>query len=216
MKPELETIFTIIILVLVLLLLAGVVLYLKNKAHLSMVHQALSDSQRLVERLKEAERKYQTQIHTLHRNVRIVQSSLEKARADYLIMFRSGYNRLGHLFEARHFADTQRETEAVLCRKVGEILKEIDGDPDGIRQLMNFIEENLDHPIAHLKEDIPDISDTDILLFCYLVIGYDASLISLLMGIDNLNTVYSRKSRLIARIRKLPVAKARRYLDLLE
>lgn len=197
-----------------ILLLSGGVLLEKEKARRARVQQALSDSRRLVERLEEAERRHLTRIHTLNRNVRQAQSDLEEARSEYLYLFRSGYGRLGKLFEVRHFADSQRETEKVLCEKVGEILKEIDGDRDGLRQLKRFIEEKLDRPLTHLKEDLPDLKEREIQLFCYLVIGYDASLISLLLGIDNLNTVYSRKNRLLGRIKSLPPAKARRYLAL--
>ena len=97
---------------------------------------------------------------------------------------------------------------------MGEILKEIDGDRKGFRQLRKYIEEKLDKPISRLLKDIPDLKEDDIRLFCYLVIGYEPSLISLLMGIDNLGTVYSRKHRLLDRIRKLPASRARRYLEL--
>ena len=198
----------------VLLVLSALVIILDERARRMKDQQVLADSQRLVARLKESEHRHLNQIHALHRDVRNTRSSLEEVRSDYLFMLRSGYRRLGNLFEARHFAGSQNHYEKVLCQKVGEILKEIDGDRMGFRKLRKFIEDNLDKPISHLMEDIPDLKDVDIQLFCYLVIGYDASLISLLMGIDNLNTVYSRKNRLIGRIKKLPVSKARRYLDL--
>ena len=50
----------------------------------------------------------------------------------------------------------------------------------------------------------------------YLVIGYDASLISLLMDVGSINTVYSRKKRLLERIKRLPPARAKRYLALID
>ena len=202
------------ILLSLILALAGLVLLQRERARRATVQQALADSERLVGKLEEATRSHLDKIHSLNRDVRITRSALEAIRSEYLYMLRSGYQRLGRLFEARHFAGSQNRYEETLCRKVGEILKEIDGDPKGSRRLEKFIEDNLDRPISHLKEDIPELKAQDILLFCYLVIGYDASLISLLMGIDNLNTVYSRKHRLIGRIKRLPVTKARRYLDL--
>jgi len=198
-----------------LLALSGVVLLGNERARRLKDRQALTDARRLSKRLQEAERQHLNRIHSLERDVRKRDSTLEEIRSDYLFMFRSGYRRLGSLFEARHFADSQKHNEKVLCQKVAEILKEIDGDRKGFRKLRKFIEDNLDKPISHLISDIPGLKEVDVQLFCYLVIGYDASLISLLMGIDSLNTVYSRKNRLVGRIKKLPPAKARRYLDLI-
>ena len=48
----------------------------------------------------------------------------------------------------------------------------------------------------------------------YLVIGYDAPLISVLMGTEKESTVYCWKNRLLERIKRLPAARAKRYLDL--
>lgn len=199
----------------VILVLIGIIVYQEERTKRLTVQQILSDTRRLVERLKKAGQDYRNKIHGLHRDVRNTRSALAEVRAEFLHMFRSGFLRLGNLFEARHFASTQEHSEAVLCRKVGEILKEIDGDKEGMSRFRQFIEENLDRPIAHLKEDIPDLGEPEIRLFCYLIAGFDASLISLLTGVDNLNTVYSRKSRLLGRIRRLPPARSARYLDLM-
>ena len=176
------------------------------------IRQKLADSQRLVSRLQDAETRYRNRIHTLRRSVRNTESALEAFRSEYLYVFRSGFRRLGTLFEARYYAKSERS----FCQRVGEVLKEIDGDPEGQKLLVAFIEGRLDRPVAGLREDLPDLKDEDIRLFMYLVIGFDASLISLLMGINSLSTVYSRKKRLVGKIRKLPPAKARRYLVLME
>ena len=186
------------------------VLFRRERARRSTVQQALSDSQRLVARLEEAEHAHLNKIHSLTRDVRVARTTLEEVRADYLFLFRDRYKQLGSLFTVRYTTGSDR----AVCQRVGEILKDIDGDRKGFRQLRKYIEEKLDKPISRLLKDIPDLKEDDIRLFCYLVIGYEPSLISLLMGIDNLGTVYSRKHRLLERIRKLPASRARRYLEL--
>lgn len=195
-----------------LLVLAGVVIIQNERAKRLESQQTLEDTKRLVSRLEEAEKKYLTRIHTLSRDVRNTRSALELARSDYLYLFRSSYRRLGELFEARYYA----KSDVTLSRKVADILKTIDGGPGSNLQLLNFIEDKLDRPVMHLREDIPDLKEEEIWLFCYLVIGYDASLISLLMDVGSINTVYSRKKRLLEKIKKLPPAKAKRYLDLVD
>ena len=202
----------VVSLVLVLLVLASVVLIQKERGKRLESQQTLEDTRRLVARLEEAEKRYLTKIHTLSRDVRNTRSALETARSEYLYLFRSSYRKLGELFEAKYYA----KSDVSLSKKVGDILKGIDGGQDGNLQLLRFIEDKLDRPVTRLREDIPDLKDDEMWLFCYLVIGYDASLISLLMDVGSINTVYSRKKRLLERIKRLPPARAKRYLDLID
>ena len=202
-------------LVVVLLLLAGFAVWQEQRERLDTVRQALEESQRMAKRLSEAEHRHINKIESLERNVRTRESSLETIRANYLDTLRDGYRRLGRLFEDKQFAETQTMTESVLYRRVCETLKDIDGDSKGFQRLRDYIEDRLDHPIASLQKDLPTLSDKDIRLFCYLVIGYDAPLISALMDVGKDSTVHTWKKRLVDRIRRLPVPKARRYLDLI-
>ena len=208
-------IWIISILALVLLVTVGYAIWQDQRARLDTVRLALEESQRIKKRLEEAERRHLNKITSLERNVRNRESSLEDIRSDYLNMLRDGYRRLGQLFEDKQFAETQNQTESVLYRRVCETLKDIDGDSKGYRRLQKYIEDHLGNPIASLQEDLPSLSEKDIRLFCYLVIGYDAPLIAALMGVAKDSTIHSWKNRLILKIRRLPVSKAKRYLDLI-
>ena len=200
------------VLLIFLLALTGVIVVQNERTQRLASQQTLEDTKRLVSRLEDAEKRYLTRIHTLRRDIRNTRSALEAARSDYLYLFRSSYRKLGELFEARYYA----KSDVSLSKKVADILKTIDGGPGGNLQLLRFIEDKLDHPVSGLQTDIPDLKEEEIWLFCYLVIGYDASFISLLMDVGSINTVYSRKKRLLERIKKLPPARAKRYLDLID
>lgn len=202
------------ILVSVLLALSGYLVWREERERLVTVRRALEESQQIQQRLLAAEQRHKNKIQALERRARNKESNLEEIRSDYLFIFRDGYRRLGKLFEDKQFAETQTQTESVLYRRVCEIVKDIDGDADGYRRLQQYIEDHLGHPIASLREDIPSISEKDIRLFCYLVIGYDAPLIAALMGVGKESTIYCWKNRLLGRIKKLTPAKAERYLDL--
>ena len=203
------------ILVVFLLLQSGYAIWQDGRERLDTVRQALEESERMTKRLSEAEHRHINKIESLQRSARSREATLEEIRADYLDMFRDGYRRLGQLFEDKQFAETQVMTESVLYRRVCDALKDIDGDSKGFQRLQDYIEDHLGHPIASLKEDIPALSEKDIRLFCYLVIGYDAPLIAALMGVAKDRTIHDWKSRLVTKIRRLPAAKARRYLDLI-
>ena len=209
------TIWIVSILVIILLLTVGYAVWQDQRERLDTVRLALEESQRIKKRLEEAEHRHLNKISSLERNVRNRESTLEDIRSDYLNMLRDGYRRLGQLFEDKQFAETQNQTESVLYRRVCETLKDIDGDSKGYRRLQKYIEEHLGNPIASLQEDLPSLNEKDIRLFCYLVIGYDAPLIAALMGVAKDSTIHSWKNRLVLKIRRLPVSKAKRYLDLI-
>ena len=202
-------------LVVVLLVLSGYAVWQNERERLDTVRQALEESERMTKRLSEAEHRHINKIESLQRSARNREATLEEIRSDYLAMFRDGYRRLGRLFEDKQFAETQVMTESVLYRRVCEALKDIDGDSKGFQRLQDYIEDHLGHPIASLQQDIPALGEKDIRLFCYLVIGYDAPLIAALMGVAKDRTIHDWKSRLVTKIRRLPVAKAKRYLDLI-
>lgn len=209
-----RTAWAVGILVSVLLALSGFLIWREGRERLVTVRRALEESQEIQRRLMAAEQRHKNKIQVLERRARSKESNLEEIRSDYLFIFRDGYRRLGKLFEDKQFAETQTQTESVLYRRVCEIVKDIDGDVDGYQRLQKYIEDHLGHPIASLREDIPSISEKDVRLFCYLVIGYDAPLIAALMGVGKESTIYCWKNRLLGRIKKLSPAKARRYLDL--
>ena len=203
------------ILAVILLLQSGYAIWQDGRERLDTVRQALEESERMTKRLSEAEHRHINKIESLQRSVRNREATLEEIRSDYLDMFRDGYRRLGRLFEDKQFAETQVMTESVLYRRVCDALKDIDGDSKGFQRLQDYIEDHLGHPIASLQEDIPTLGEKDIRLFCYLVIGYDAPLIAALMGVAKDRTIHDWKSRLVTKIRRLPAAKAKRYLDLI-
>lgn len=210
-----RTIWIVAVLLVVLLVLIGYSIWQELRERLDTVRLALEESQRIMKRLEQAERRHLNKITSLERNARNRESTLEDIRSDYLNMLRDGYRRLGQLFEDKQFAETQNQTEAVLYRRVCEALKDIDGDSKGYRRLQKYIEDHLGNPIASLQEDLPSLSEKDIRLFCYLVIGYDAPLIAALMGVSKDSTIHTWKNRLILKIRRLPASKAKRYLDLI-
>ena len=207
--------WAVLALIVVLLFLAGFVIWQEQRERLDTARLALEESQRIAKRLSEAEHRHINRIESLERNARRRESTLEEIRSDYLTMLRDGYGRLGRLFEDKQFAETQVMTESVLYRRVCDTLKDIDGDSAGFRRLQDYIEDHLGHPIASLQQDVPSLGEKDIRLFCYLVIGYDAPLIAALMDIGKDSTVHSWKNRLVTKIRRLPVTKAKRYLDLI-
>ena len=210
-----RALWTVSLLVAVLLGLTAFVFWKEDRERMDTMRLALEESQRIAKRLTEAEQRHINKIEVMRRNARKKESTLDEIRADYLNLLRDGYGRLGRLFEDKQFAETQVKSETVLYKRVCETLKDIDGDSKGLQRLQDYIEDHLGGPIASLRQDIPSLNEKDIQLFCYLVIGYDAPLIAALMGVGKDSSIHSWKNRLTTKIRRLPVSKAKRYLDLI-
>ena len=160
------------------------------------------------DRSRELERRHLNKIHAQQRESRLHRKAFNGMKRNYLSLIRKGYQGLGRLSEKRYSAP---ELQQVLA----DILWESGVDPKHSSALPEYIDKALDRAAANLKKDIPGLGEEDVLLFCYLLLDFEPALISKLMGIDSLNTVYSKKKRLLDRIRKLPVEKADGYLDLI-
>ena len=63
------------------------------------------------------------------------------------------------------------------------------------------INDELDGIIFKIRNNFPNLSDEDIRLICYLIVGFDTSSISFLMGITKAN-VRVKKHRIKERLQK--------------
>ena len=180
----------------------------REKARAAALRAELAEISRRECLERESERQHLNKIHRLNRELREWGRREGKTRQAHLAALRWAFGWLGRIYE-------ESVSEERLDRTVRDLLGETGVAPEDAAALVSFLNENLDGVADRLQQDVPALGEADILLFCYEVVGYDASLISRLMGMKSKNTVYSRKKRLRDRIRKLPPAKAVRYLELL-
>lgn len=71
--------------------------------------------------------------------------------------------------------------------------------PETSKEREEFINEKTDGLLRNLRKDCPTINETDINLLCYMAMGFDATLISLITGMST-GSYYTRKSRIKERI----------------
>ena len=84
---------------------------------------------------------------------------------------------------------------------IGEVLKEISGKTATQKEFEKRINDELDGIIFKIRNNFPNLSDEDIRLICYLIVGFDTSSISFLMGISKEN-VRVKKHRIKERLHK--------------
>lgn len=162
---------------------------------------------------KEVRHALENQVHRLLRTVRIQQETIIRLRREKLLLVRSVY-----LFPAILFDKcwSSRSWDLVIGQ-VREKFKEINGDPAGWSQLVQFLDEHLENAVSDLTSCKKlELNEEEIRLYCYCIIGFSADLISTLMDIENRDVVYSRKRRLRLKIKRIGIIRSRRFLELME
>ena len=96
-------------------------------------------------------------------------------------------------------------TSRELKRIYSEAISSIDGlrtDSATLKKLEDYINTYKENAVARFKTSFPDAKPADVSLFMYMVAGFSARTISVLLG-EELPVVYNRKSRLKAKVRSL-------------
>lgn len=159
-----------------------------------------------VKELEEENRNYRRTIRSLNRKVQRRDRALEVHRQEKLFLIRHAYWYLGELAWT---VLTTRSPEAVYARAL-DLLKDIDMGTRGRKRLAGFLEKHLNIKSKYLSV----LKEEEITVFRFLVIGFKPALISLLTGVKT-ELLYTRKNRLIGKIRKRGSKRAVGYLDLL-
>ena len=69
--------------------------------------------------------------------------------------------------------------------------------------------------MKHFREDFPDYKEEDYRFLTYLIIGFDATIISIICNIPTQAAVYMKKSRIKNRIRNSTSDFKEHYLEMI-
>ena len=161
---------------------------------------------------EETVRRLQRTVDTLYQAKSQKEKDLEELRKENLFLLRKAYRILGELADN----DQSYHSPSALYKLAEERIGEIDGGPDGRKQLILFLDTHLDrHPISGLRKALRRLTEEYIVLFCFLILDFPPKWIIELMDPDNPQTVYTMKYRLLRRILRLGPARSGRFTDLL-
>ena len=166
----------------------------------------------LLTMLASAERKVrnlENRIHALNRKTHLQEEELKVLRKENAFLIRNSFRHLGNLYY------TYLTAGVAGTNRLKEIWKEACGRPDRLDRLVAFLDRHAGNVVRDLRASVPNLGEDEIAMFCCFAVGFDAPLVSELTGL-NVNTVYSRKNRMIGKIARLGPRRARRFLDLLE
>ena len=133
------------------------------------------------------------------------------------------HRQIAELFEKQYelldkLSNTYYETQGVSKEKESifkQVKSEIDKfatDKKSIAQLEKIVNTYKRNVIGLVRSEIPNISERDITLLCYIYAGFSAKSISIFIG-ETTSNILTRKSRLRSKIAKLGSANARVILE---
>ena len=109
---------------------------------------------------------------------------------------------------------TEETRKTAIYGKVKDILAFIGEDKKQHALFEEQINRDLDNIVAHLKADLGNVSDEDSRFICYTIAGFDTNIVATLLNLS-VSNVYTKRSRLRERIRKLDSPYKEQYLQVI-
>ena len=138
-------------------------------------------------------------------------SKLNILRASFSQVYKKQFTTIGDLCLTYLTKQGKKDVKDHIYRKVEKLIANISSDEKLHSQLENKINAELDNIILHLRNDLPKLSNDDMRFICYCIIGFDATLISVILNLS-MENVYTKKSRLKAKINALNSPYKENYL----
>ena len=139
--------------------------------------------------------------------------SLPVLKRKYLELYKSKFEDLRILCDNYLQYKDRTDAERRMYGKVVSMINELRNDADHNTELEKMLNADLDNIITNIRSEIK-MKEIDYSIYCYLVIGFDATTISRLLDVS-VNTIYIRKSRIKAAIENSMAEHKGQFLEIL-
>ena len=164
----------------------------------------------MVNRKREKERLAADLLRQSNSELKEQYKSLQQSYAN---LFKDQFDAVNEL--CKTYLKTQGKTEetrkTAIYGKVKDIIAFIGEDKKQHALFEEQINRDLDDIVAHLKADLGNVSDEDSRFICYTIAGFDTNTVATLLNLS-VSNVYTKRSRLRERIRKLDSPHKEQYL----
>ena len=137
---------------------------------------------------------------------------IESLQAKFQDVFQEHFRYIAQLYEIYEMNCTRGDRGVKTYKHIQDVFKAIKGEEETNHIFEKAIDKDMDGLISRFRADYPDLKETDYLLFCYYVAGYDAKTISIILAELSPDSVYMRKSRLKRMIMESTVKSKEEYL----
>ena len=140
--------------------------------------------------------------------------SLEKreqtANEDFVRTIRQQYAEINSFCDEYYQSSFDKRNNEKAADKINSIVRSLT-EKEGIEKVISYVDEKSDGLYSAFKREYFDMSEENFRLFLYLLLGFSARTISVILGLD-LSVVYNRKSRLRAKVSKSSASRKDDYL----
>ena len=110
-------------------------------------------------------------------------------------MYKKKYETLGTLYDQYVQTGGRVDSERLIYKNVVSLIDELRNEISNREEFEDMLDKDLDGIMVKLRSELTGLNKKDYVLFGYLALGFDATIISHFMDCT-VNTVYIRKSRL--------------------
>ncbi|MBR5432429.1 MAG: hypothetical protein IK119_08660 [Bacteroidales bacterium] len=125
-------------------------------------------------------------------------SEIEALKNEFASTYKTQFETIGSLIEQALGPKSEQKRQEDLLAAAHKAVEDFT-DPARQQEREEQINLRTDNIMAHLREDFPSLKEQDFQLLSFVIIGFDATIISIILDITP-GTFYTRKSRLRGRI----------------
>lgn len=147
---------------------------------------------------------------TLTEEINNRETLLEGMRKQNIILLRERFDVI-HELCSDFYSPSRANKKDAIYKTVEKEVNKFGTDVKAQRALQMLLDEKMDNVISRMREALPKHNDADYAFISYLIMGFDAKTISLLLGMQ-VDTVYTKKNRLRREIEALPSEPEKKFL----
>ena len=132
----------------------------------------------------------------------------------YVEIYRTYLQQMGTIRDMLRNSGTEEGT-AQLVQRLRTMMHALRLDKIRQGEFEAMINREFDDVMVHYREEYPGAKEAEYLVVCYLFAGFDGSTICALTGLPSKQSVYSRKSRLVQKIRSGKAQHKEQFLRML-
>lgn len=205
-----KLLFLVITLLFILIVAAVILFFKKRHDKIQMEKSKLIVTADLIRNKLENEKTRRIwEQHRFNQELKDKEQTLSMLKSEYNHRYKAQFRQLGTLCETFLRSDSDQDAYKAVYDKVKEMIMDINGDKEGQEHFEKTINGGLNDVMKHFRKDFPTYSEEDYRFVSYIIAGFDATTISVILRMPSLASVYMKKSR----IKKQILASDSEYKD---
>lgn len=198
-RTRMHRILIVSIVVLMLVFLLFIVLMLNQRVRRMKERE---NDERMVRLLEDANRVLSQENSRLKFKTCEYELEKKKASLSFASIYKDKFATIGELCKIFLDSKDRNDKKDVIYYRVEHLISSISDDDKLFARFESQINQDLGDIVIHLKEDLRNLDKRDERFICYLIAGLDSQTIASLLNLS-LSNVYTKKSRLRDRIKKM-------------